>query len=56
MAGQSGAGRGIHSSGSLPTRLAPLSGSATLDSEIGVAGFDRGWALSGLTYPHLTTD
>jgi hypothetical protein len=56
MASQSDAGRGIHSSVSLPTCLPPLLGSATPNSEIGAVGFDRGWALSGLTYPPLTTD
>jgi hypothetical protein len=51
MAGQSRAGCGIHSSGSLLT--CPPLGFATLDPELGAAGFDRGRVLSGLTYPPL---
>jgi hypothetical protein len=47
--------RGIHSSGSLPTHLALLLGSATLDPRLGAPGFDRGRVLAGLTYPPRPT-
>jgi hypothetical protein len=37
--------RGIHSSGSLPTRSTLLLGSAMPDLELGAAEFDRGWVF-----------
>jgi hypothetical protein len=56
MACQSGAGRWIHSSGSLSSHRPPLSGFGTPDPELGAAGFDRGRVLLGLMHTPLPTD
>jgi hypothetical protein len=50
-------GPGAGSTRVVPFRhICSLSGSATPDPELGAAGFDRGWVLSGLMHPPLPTD
>jgi hypothetical protein len=51
MAGQTGAWRGTHLSGSLRHACPSLSGSTTLDSKLGTVRFDRGRVLPGLAHP-----
>jgi hypothetical protein len=51
--GQSGVGRGIHSSGFSPPRLVPHVRFHHIRPSLGAVGFDQGRVLLGLTYPFL---